>query len=334
VVRKKERIEIVPGVFVEVVNRGFGKSFKKWKKKCESFSGEDLGTKEEKGNLYEQISQHVNSQVRRANSSNSGEDGAFKVLEEVGKILEKGYQDEEELEMLEALLDALDEFKAPSSTLNPKNTLFREPQSFRTVRGKVVPKGKKVNVYGHYRTPYFEAKTGKAAKEGFYSRRANGNQQPPYHQALFGNGSGSLKLTGLYFVLEKAIEDIEENEVDLVINSLTLVNKLVKLDQLGQYINRALKTASLYTEEELSSKKLAQYLATTPLKLNPKTSEDVKRIFSLTGEVDEIFFELTPKNTRELLRRAATRNTKVPEKFVNPTTQEEVVLKWDDILKV
>ena len=89
VVRKKERIEIVPGVFVEVVNRGFGKSFKKWKKKCESFSGEALGTKEEKGNLYEQISQHVNSQVRRANSSNSGEDGAFKVLEEVGKILEK-----------------------------------------------------------------------------------------------------------------------------------------------------------------------------------------------------------------------------------------------------
>jgi len=335
-VKKKQTIDhpTLPGVKITVEDLRISQPFLNWKNKCESLSGDDIGTKEESGSLYEQITQHVNDMVRRRESKNDGTDGAFILLNDISDILQEPYPASKEVKELRRFIEKLDEFRVADSTLNPRNTLFREHEDYAKVRGKVVPRGKKVEIYGHYRTPQFKAKTGAewSAPSSWASREKN-RATPPYYQALFGTGTEGLGITGLYYIIEQAIEDIEEAEVDLTITNIGLINKLTKLSTLGSYLNNILKNPEFYTEDSLDSAKIARHLKVTPFEVTGKVGDEVERIFGIEGEINEIFFDLSPKNVRELFSRAASRNPKVPENFVNPKTKKEVVMKWDDVLR-
>jgi hypothetical protein len=335
VVKKKSRIKITDGLEIALENTNFSKPFVQWRNKCSGLSGNAIGTDEDKGNLYVQISRHVDTTVRRPNSKNSGNTGAYKLLERIADILKEPKQTEEELGLLNDFVDDL-EAMLESKTLNPQNTLFREYESYSGTGENFQPEGEKIEIYGHYRTPQFKAKSGGdfTVESSWYNKKKN-TAKPPYYQALFGTGTENLGLVGLQTIMEKAIEDIENNGVDVFVSNISLVNKLVKLDFIATVFKRLLRDPSFYTQEEFLSSKLAQHLKTNPFTVPQKFSKRVAEAFDIVGDVNTIRFELSAKQVKTLLKRMATFNPKFPEPkdYKHPTTNKEVVLKWEEIIR-
>jgi hypothetical protein len=135
--------------------------------------------------------------------------------------------------------------------------------------------------------------------------------------------------------MEKAIEDIENNGVDVFVSNISLVNKLVKLDFIATVFKKLLRDPSFYTQEEFLSSKLAQHLKTNPFTVPQRFSKRVAEAFDIVGDVNTIRFELSPKQVKTLLKRMATFNPKFPEPkdYKHPTTNKEVLLKWEEIIK-
>lgn len=231
---KKATINI-NGSDVEIDEYRFKRDYLKWKSQCESVSSEvmaSIGSPHMKGsskrgqypkNLYLQLKAHVVKYLRPT-SKNPGNTGTSTVIDQIDKsITEVEVYTLKQLSFLEDLSTELDEI-LETEKINPRNTLFtskrgakrdeaipEKDRKAKNIRAKYKMKGgEEVEIYGHYRDSYFEAKYGEPELKGWWSYEKD-SANPPLAQAIYGStGKGkSVGITkGLVQILEEALEEI------------------------------------------------------------------------------------------------------------------------------
>lgn len=226
---KKSTVDI-NGSKIQAPSYDFRKAFLKWKKTCDGISSKDIasigspyakeGRQTYPKTLYLQLQEHVRKYLRDG-SSNTGNDGLFKVLDSISELLTKKavfYADD--IEDLEELIEAIDAIEN-SPKLNPRNTVFTRPTRWRVGKGKPREGSRAKNkidildekpqtIYGHYRDKYFEDKYGLPEKKGWWSLSPN-DANPPLAQAIY--GKGDLVKEGLYDIIKEAIEEIDKTPI-------------------------------------------------------------------------------------------------------------------------
>ena len=197
---------------------------KRWYETCSSLKMEDIGIVGEKGNtsLLDFIMDHVDQRVQRPKQESKV--GAMDTIKDIMEIVrEDDIYTKEDLKTVQEFIDTLEEIEKDSRS-NPKNIIFTEQHS----------RTKTVTVRGHYRTPWFERKTGKkAVPEGWYDLDAGPGKtndksqaKPPMWQALF-NGRTLQKSTvpGLERGLLTLLIDFEEEMKNQKIGDIPIVGK-------------------------------------------------------------------------------------------------------------
>lgn len=341
---EKNTKEIAPGLIATFDPYKFEEKYADWAKKMAGLSGDDIGVTGG-GNLLEHITSHVDTTVRRSNSTNSGNDGAFVTLDQITKILtDKDPKTPLDLEKLEDFADDIEGLLGDDG-LDPRNTLFTEPSEWSVVDGELViddPENT-VEVYGHYRTPFFEAKSkGKLkAKPGFYSFSKD-TAEPPYYLALFSNGESlaGTNITGLLPLLKNAIQEIEMTEFKVDVTSAFKMNanvakKLASVSSVRKAISTLLKNKTLWDGSRFKAKEAADALATKELKI---TGKDIGRINEILGIVGRptITLKLDRKQFMALYSQLDTysRSSNFNERE-SPVNGEKIVVKsWTDLLRV
>ena len=207
----------------------FKKAYDNWKDLCDSISDKDIismgrtvkgkRTRKTPPTLYGQLEEHVTPNFIRPESSNTGNDGTFKLLKEIDKFMKDQYKGvllKAHRPKLLNFKDKLEKFSG-ESTLNPKRIFFTRPKNYQERRGK--RKGQaigreKMKIYGHFADDYYEAKyKGKEGYQGkahetWYSYEEDGPQNPPLAQALF--GKGNLIKVGLVEIIDLAIKELKK----------------------------------------------------------------------------------------------------------------------------
>ena len=197
---------------------------KRWYETCSSLKMEDIGIVGEKGNtsLLDFIMDHVDQRVQRPKQETKV--GAMDTIKDIMEIVrEDDIYTKEDLKTVQQFIETLEEIEKDSRS-NPKNIIFTEQHS----------RTKTVTVRGHYRTPWFERKTGKkAVPEGWYDLNAGPGKtndksqaKPPMWQALF-NGRTLQKSTvpGLERGLLTLLIDFEEEMKNQKISDIPIVGK-------------------------------------------------------------------------------------------------------------
>ena len=197
---------------------------KKWYETCNNTKLDDIGIVGEKGNtsLLAFILDHVDERVQRPKQEKKT--GAMDAVKDIMEIInEQDIYTKQDLLTVKNFIETLEDIQSDSRA-NPKNILFTEQHS----RDKVV------TVRGHYRTPWYEKKTGKkAVPSGWYDLDAgpgktnnSSTAKPPMWQALF-NGLTMQKSTipGLEKGLLSLLIDFEDEMVNQPISDIPVAGK-------------------------------------------------------------------------------------------------------------
>ena len=200
--------------------------FKNWETTCSNLSMDDIGIVAEKGrkNLLEFVLSHVEQSVQRPKQE--PKDGAMDILKDVSEVIKKDdIYTNVELQSVQDFIELLEEVKENSRT-NPKNIIFTEQ----------ISRTRKRPVRGHYRTPWYEKKTGKKAVDSdwfdynvSFDRNDNSSTaEPPLWQALF-NGQPDLiekaTITGLEKGLLTILMEFEEEMKNQPVSDIPVIGK-------------------------------------------------------------------------------------------------------------
>ena len=202
------------------------KDFKTWWSTCEGQTLDDIGIVGAKGNnnLLEFVLDHVDKGVQRPKQE--PKKGAMKITKKIMSIVEKEeVYSLQQLKTVQTFIDMLEAVKENSRS-NPKNIIFTEQHS----------KTKKVPVRGHYRTAWYEKKTGKKKVDSdwydynvsFDRDDDSSTAEPPLWQALF-NGQPELiekaTITGLEKGLLTLLLEFEEEMKNQPIKDIPVIGK-------------------------------------------------------------------------------------------------------------
>ena len=229
----------------QVFKVDFKDAFVKWKRSCVNAGTEKIGTTgATSSNLYEFVNKHVVEEVMRINSPNSPGDGATQVIKLLESLTEgEIIADEKTIKSLKRALKRLDAVKKDVD-LNPANIPFTTPTEVLAGGKAVYPD--KPNTFGHYRTKLYNEWAKKKENVGvvptkgsWISEERDFSARPPMYQALYGDGP--LVSEGLYNVLEKAIQGIDEAENVIVIQQLRDAGALADVPEIKTELAALLK---------------------------------------------------------------------------------------------
>jgi len=197
------------------------KDIQAWESKCRGLSGASIGVtgRGAEGNgklsLLDHVLNHVDESVQRTGAG--AKDGSMDI---VIKILEIANADhafkESELRLVDNFIQDLKDVEDDPET-NPRNIPFEVPEvvtrdgaeSWHTVRGHY-----RTPEYVEYRKNHTESKSESKAVDDSWYDTAEDTAKPPFWQALFARGDGSLVKEGLLPLLERFKEEMEEQELD------------------------------------------------------------------------------------------------------------------------
>ena len=133
---------------------------------------------------------------------------------------------------LKRLLALMEQYSSPDSKLNPQNIKYDDIEVIHTDEpaidkdGNTYYKTEKKPVYGHYRTPMY-VNYRNNYKEGLDKEEFDGEDdwwnknprdaKPPMWQALYGDGTGSLKIPkSLITIVRDSVGAMDEGEVEIL----------------------------------------------------------------------------------------------------------------------
>jgi len=306
---RKSTVE-VNGNTIEAPQYKFKAEYAAWRKKVDSISSEKIASTGSKfadanrakypATLYGQLSHHVNKYLRD-NSSNTGDDGIFEVLDAINDLLKnKEIFFTPELKVLIKFRDNIKDIE-DDEKLNPRNTLFTRPSRWK--RGEKLKNSKtrakyKIDVlddapetiYGHYRDNYFEDKYGEPEKKGWWSTEKN-TANPPLAQAIY--GKGDLGITkGLLTILEEAIKEISEKAIpNIGLRVQRNAGSLAAIPSVRKQVFALLKRNDLFVGGKPKLRQMSSILQNMEFVVGEKSfggRASPKKIITFVGKLDSL----------------------------------------------
>lgn len=277
----------------------FRKAYLEWENKCKGISAKEIQSEGRKGvrsvppNLFEQIQEHVTAAFRRPESSNDGTKGAYVLIDDIIKALkdDKLFL-ENERDNLEKFQKDMGVFLKANSKLNPSNIEFNRPETYDVVDGKVVNESEDtVTIYGHYVDDYFVAKYPKKkykVNTKWFSRSKN-TSNPPYKQALFGDGDLLGKGEGLLDVIELALKELDEKAIELYTIGIKRASALARLPSVQSWVRRNITKKQFYPPNsgKINLRKIGEALLTQEF---PIKNDIEQRIVTMAATNKDIEF--------------------------------------------
>ena len=235
-------------------------TMKTWYQTCNNLKLDDIGIVAEKGktSLLDLILNHVDSGVQRPKQEEKV--GAMDAIKDVMDIInDQDIYTKDDWQNVKNFIEVLEDIQNDSRA-NPKNILFTEQHS----------RTKKVTVRGHYRTKWYEDKTGKKKVDSDWydkttSSDPNDNSstaEPPMWQALF-NGLTLKKATipGLEKGLLSILIDFHEEMPNQPISDIPVVGKqgreaVIKIKNVIQGLSNILANQASYHSVDEPFKRL------------------------------------------------------------------------------
>lgn len=280
----------------------FKGAFAKWKRSCVNAGTEKIGTTgATSSNLYEFVQKHVVEEVMRVNSPNSPGDGATQVIKLLETLTDgEIVADEKTIKSLKRALKKLDNVKKDVD-LNPANIPFTTPVEVLAGGKAVYPEDP--NSFGHYRTKLYNEWAKKKENVGvvptkgsWISEDRDFSARPPMYQALYGDGQ--LVSEGLYDVLEKAIQGIDEASNVIVIQQLRDAGALADVPEVKAELAALLKN-SMYVDDngKINFNRMANAFAGIKFPVDSdqkrKYIEQAAGIEELEGEIVAFYVEIS-----------------------------------------
>jgi hypothetical protein len=320
---KEVEVQLAPGITGTLVITPrmdeIIQDMERWHQTCSTLSKDAIGIKGEKNrpSLLEHCLSHWEEAVKRPKQETKH--GAMELIEKVMKIIreEEAYT-KQDLKLVDDMVIELKEIENHSRT-NPKNIIFTEE----------IGPDKKRPVRGHYRTDWYERKTGdKAVPKEWYDYNVSfardddsSTAEPPFWQALFAGGenppgkiSGLTK--GLLTLLIELAEEIPKQPItDIRVWGKQGREKISKLADFMKVFRNILKDQDNYHSVNqpfkrlyINNAKLRRVLALTPFQI-PKSKlkqEQFKKTFGLekyvtTNLVDWKVVRITPGLIRSII---------------------------------
>jgi len=308
----------------------FRAAYLKWEDKCKGISAKEIQSEGRKGtrtvppNLFEQIQEHVTAAFRRPDSSNDGTKGAYVLIDDIIKALkdDKLFL-ENERDNLEKFQKSMAVFLKANSKLNPSNIEFNRPESYDVVDGKVVNESEDtVSIYGHYVDAKYPKKRYEVNTKWFNRNKNTSN--PPYKQALFGDGDLLGKGEGLLDVIELALKELDEKAIELYTIGIKRASALARLPSVQAWVRRNITKKQFYPSNsgKINLGKISQALLTVefPIKNDIEqrmvtmaaTNKDIEFAQKIERfKVGKISNQVMSTLIREVISRGKTENIKV-----------------------
>ena len=300
---KEIEVKLVPGIIATVVITAemdrIIKEIEDWYAECNSLTKDDIGIKGDKGTpkLIDHLLSHWDESVKRPKQETKH--GSKDAIEKIMKIIrEEDAYTKQDLKIINDIIEDLKSIEKYSRT-NPKNIIFTE---------QITPQ-KKRYVRGHYRTDWYERKTGETAvpSEWYDDTTGPGKTddasiaKPPLWQALFagveGNESGDKFEKGLLQLLIELEEEIPKQPItDIRVWGKQGREKIIELTDFMRVFRNILKDQGNYHSVnepfkrlQINNSKIRRVLAETPFQI-PKSKlkqKEFKRTFGLENYVTE-----------------------------------------------
>ena len=221
------------------------KQWQEWSKKCKNSKGADIGVMSKNKSLYVFLKNHgvVGRKVITDKKKNTKEREFDKTAVNGNRVItlceelfgEKNLSPDTINGLIE-IQGMLEEMSQPNAPNNPKNMAnkaivswspspkMRNGEPVLNDDGTPVHELDHQTVFGHYRTTEYVqyrreilGKDEPDADPSFYTEGSPGDAKPPMWQALFGDGTGSLKFKKpLKTVIDEAISTIRNAEVEIL----------------------------------------------------------------------------------------------------------------------
>ena len=262
--KTKKAIVDINGSSAQMPDYPFRRNYINWKKICDRVTSEQMASTGSKyaakdratypRSLYLQLKNHVTDLYIRAESTNTGNDGLFEVLDSINEIVtSKEYFTLDDLESLQEFKEAIEGIEGDEK-LNPRNTIFTRPAAWkikgkpkegsRAKNGIEITDDEPITIYGHYRDKYFEDKYGVEEKKGWWNLSPN-TANPPLAQAIY--GEGDLVIVGLLTIITDAIKEIKGTSIpNIKLNVQRNAGSLAKIPSVRKQVQALLRRSDLF----------------------------------------------------------------------------------------
>ena len=348
--KTKKNVTSLNGTSIASKPVDFIAAYQRWKGAMGEVSGESIFSPDD---LFKTVEKHVNSSVRRGKSKNTGKDGAgVEVVGKIEKLILEGKKlfFEKDIEVLEEYATTLEGF-LKSENLNPQNVYFTRPTKWEpNSKGTriIVTDDTEVEYYGHYidGAGYFKAtqeaknkrKKGLGKKtDGFkdsWSSEKKNTAKPPLYLALYGKEGDDYGI-GLLPLIQKAIEELKNQDHVVTINRLRQANKLARIPEIRKVVSGLLRRKALFTGGDFNTNLAASQLKTMPINLNEQSADKLSTILygaKLAGDLEQVVFDLDKKSMKRLIEMAVVSRTSELKDKKSPTGEPIILKRWQDYL--
>ena len=236
--------------------------------------------------------------------------------------------------------------------MNPQNVYFTRPTKWEpNSKGTriIVTDDTEVAYYGHYidSAGYFkatqEAKNKK--KERFRKEhkkdlkilglmRKKNTAKPPLYLALYGKEGDDYGI-GLLPLIQKAIEELNNQDHVVTINRLRQANKLARIPEIRKVVSGLLRRKALFTGGDFNTNLAASQLKTMPINLTEQSADKLSTILygaKLAGDLEQVVFDLDKKSMKRLIEMAVVSRTSELKDKKSPTGEPIILKRWQDYL--
>tara|TARA_Y100001973_G_C5188174_1_gene329183 strand:+ start:72 stop:1097 length:1026 start_codon:yes stop_codon:yes gene_type:complete len=260
----------------ELKDTQFIKNWEAWVKNCEGIS--DIGMKQG-GNLYDFLQAHVTD--KRPKSDTKIGEGTTMILDAMGKtILAKNVIGQKEIDLIKRFHTFLEDQEG--GLYDPANIKFTEKTR---KRGRITSIDE---VFGHWNTKWYaKKKGGSPVPESWYSYSEGAARNPP-HLALYSTESGTYsKPKGLMYILEDALEELEEMDNHVSIRVMRRAGKAMELNQVRAFLDKLMvgnAGKTYFKEGKIQTRKIRDFLATKVFKASPNQEALIRELSGVSEE--------------------------------------------------
>lgn len=261
----------------ELKDTQFIKNWETWVKNCKGVS--DIGMKQG-GDLYDFLQAHVTD--KRPKSATKIGEGTTMILDAMGKtILAQNVIGQKEIDLIKRFHTFLEDQEG--GLYDPANIKFTEKTR---KRGRITSIDE---VFGHWNTKWYaKKKGGSPVPESWYSYSEGAARNPP-HLALYSTESGTYsKPKGLMYILEDALEELEEGMGNHVsIRVMRKAKRAMELNQVREFLNKLTvgNSAKMYFKEgKIQTRKIRNHLAAQVFKASPNQEALIRELSGVSEE--------------------------------------------------
>lgn len=263
----------------ELKDTQFIKNWEAWVKNCKGVS--DIGMKQG-GDLYDFLQAHVTD--KRPKSKTKIGEGTTMILDAMGKtILAKNVIGQKEIDLIKRFHKFLEDQEG--GTYDPANIVFTE----KTIRRGEIVRTRKV--YGHWNTEWYSKEkkdAGEPVDSSWYNYSEGAARNPP-HLALYSTESGDYsKPKGLMYILEDALEELEEGMGNHVsIRVMRKAKRAMELNQVRAFLDKLMvgnAGKTYFKEGKIQTRKIRDFLATKVFKASPNQEALIRELSGVSEE--------------------------------------------------